>query len=269
MRWVNQARRFACVAQCRSCRKLLGLKVAPTKAEVRAAFLAAAWRHHPDSAGARHSAAADFGRLRDCYEIVSACSCVGSRIEHGTDNTHEDAIKAGAWETVPTTPSKRRKVPSAQVVNWAAARAAGIGLGEKVPDLLEVAVVLPVEPAKGDMAQGLPPFLWAAAAAVNENGQPTQQQGPEFCGVYRRTRDFNAAPAYVHSNKRFHLFWSQMFNDWKIGQRLAEKAVCSAFFEGSRDAPPWEANATTPLRWTIWNPKEQCFSSQALTVSSA
>lgn len=266
MRWGGQARRFACVAHCRSCRKLLGLTVAPTKAEVRAAFLAAAWRHHPDSPGAQHSAA-DFRQLRSCYEIVSACSCVGSRVEHGTDNIHEDAIDAAVWDTGQAAPPKRRRMPSSQV-NWAAARTAGTGVGAKVPKSLEVAVVLPVASASNEQGQRLPPFLWAAAAAVDGKGQPTQR-GPAFCGVYRRTRDFNAAPAYMHSNKCFYLFWSQMFTDWKIAQRLTEKAVCSAFLEGSRDTPPWKSDASTAVQWTIWNPEEQRFSSQALNVSSA
>jgi len=141
-------------------------------------------------------------------------------------------------------------IPGREVVTkartWQAARSAGrnVCTSASVPDDLQVAV------ASDDF------------------------QGPlVFCGFYRRIHDFNAAPAYLHGSRSFYLFWSDLFGDWKVGERLAERGAVVAFTDGSRKAPPWVATLSAQaggrpvaLQWNVWMPAEERYVLRQLSV---
>ncbi|CAE8692562.1 unnamed protein product [Polarella glacialis] len=274
---------IACTIGCRACRQLLGIGPRAGKLEVREAFLAAAWRHHPDSSGGQRTGA-DFARLRQCYELLSSCLCTAHT---ATDSTVPPNPAGPSWDEAAQDISgmngesqeshghRRRsgggRLRKPEADGWATRRFAGAAAtlaSQGVPDALEVEIL---PPASSKRAKPLPRFLWASAAAAD----PTGAHGREdFCGAYRRTKDFNATPAYVHTGLGFYLFWSQLFNDWKIAQRLKEGGVCAAFFDGSRESPPWRpslsktvhASGDAPMCWAVWDPTEQRFSPRTMSV---
>lgn len=217
------------------CRWLLGVGRNATPAEVKAAFLAAAWRHHPDTAGAAHDGMA-FARLRTCYELLLRHAQEGERSQLSSEaHPHRDGAD-----------STRRPPGALRPCTWQAARAAG-----------SLAHVEDEAPPIG-LEVRLPAFDRGTAL--------------DFCGGYRRTHDFNASPAYVHCCRSYYVFWSQLFGDWKIGERLAEKGLCLAFADGGRGEPPWAPALPGPagrpavLQWSVWDPSERRFTRRLLTV---
>mmetsp|Transcript_34529 Transcript_34529/g.75376 ORF Transcript_34529/g.75376 Transcript_34529/m.75376 type:complete len:245 (-) Transcript_34529:88-822(-) len=93
----------------------------------------------------------------------------------------------------------------------------------------------------------------------------------DFDGAYRRTDDFNMEPAYEHQSCRFYLFWSQLFNDWKIADKLAEKGVCLAFTDLNRNVAPWSLKlsgsaAQAGQTWVVWDPVAHHFGSRSLLI---
>ncbi|CAE7767621.1 unnamed protein product [Symbiodinium pilosum] len=145
---------------------------------------------------------------------------------------------------------------------WASARAKGVvAQVSSAPNRLEVRVELALD-------SPLPPFLWATAAAEGR-GPLRERPGLAFCGFYYRTIDFNAAPAFAHTQFRFYLFWSRFFSDWKIAGALSEKGACTAFFDGSRDDPPWGRAAggdPKPQQWAVWDAAADSFAKRSVLI---
>ncbi|CAJ1453639.1 unnamed protein product [Effrenium voratum] len=232
---------------CRSCRRLLGLG---ESSDLRKAFLAAAWQHHPDTT---KSAKADFAELRRCYErLQRCCGEVAEGPETLTWTPEEQELPA---------PSQRARSRHVAKGSWDSRRAAGRAQAKQPPQwpqILEVVVDLEIQ-------EPLPRFLWLSAA--EQGFGPLSQRGLAFCGAYRRSRDFNASPSYVHA-RGYHLFWSRMWCDWKIAHQLSERGACTAFVDGSQDAPPWQAfnGDIQALRWDVWDPDADRFAKKRVLV---
>lgn len=244
----------------RTCLALLHLQQGASPEDVKKAFRKAARRHHPDTAvgGSFRDSAGDFVRLYECYQLLLL---MAPSVEPGSGLSPESTSTG-----TPTSPRRRR----GNLSPWEAARAAAYRSGTAavaVPSIIAVVV---------------PAAISGAACGA-----------PGFCGLFRRTMDFNGMPAYVGRGLRYYLFWSDLFLDWKIGERLSEKTPCVAFLDGRRDAPPWTlavgpgvqpqqpprggsgataaakaaANAAASgLMWNIWNAHHRCFENRALLV---
>lgn len=105
-------------------------------------------------------------------------------------------------------------------------------------------------------AKRRPPALAPEAVEVSASSP----EASAIQGVYRRTTDFNQAPAYlsVREGQGYYLFWSERFGDWKIGERLSDSGLCLAYAEGRRTGPPWMASlaqdsSVRGLRWEVWS----------------
>ncbi|CAL1137223.1 unnamed protein product [Cladocopium goreaui] len=247
---------------CRACRRVLGLHLGPLeRTRLREAFRQAAWQHHPDSAS--KLAGANFAELRRCYEML--LHCCGKISEGGSKSDLAKWLEDRQTATVEIVKRSRQGrvarqsaglvgCPKAWDARLSAARTKVHG-----PEALEVVLDI-------DLPSELPRFLWTAAA---EQGiGPLTGRGLRFCGSYRRGQDFNAAASYVN-RFGFYLFWSQLFSDWKIANRLSEKGACTAFVDGGRDKPPWSAmqnGRVATLQWAVWDPSTESFAKQPVLV---
>ncbi|CAE7945895.1 unnamed protein product [Symbiodinium sp. KB8] len=238
---------------CEKCRRLLGVGRSASREKLRRAFLAAAWKHHPDGLGE-----GDFVELRRCYELLLE-NCDDS--ESGQDELPCSGTQEQD-EPVQSKQASRRRPLQSGSARWASARAPGLAAKIAAPERLEVRVELALT------ASPLPPFLWATAATAGR-GPWRERPGLAFCGFYYRTIDYNAAPAFAHTQFRFYLFWSRFFSDWKIAGALSEKGACTAFFDGRRDDPPWGCAANgdpKPQQWAVWDADADSFAKQAVLV---
>eukprot|EP00439_Symbiodinium_sp_Y106_P083405 s383_g23.t1 len=238
---------------CEKCRRLLGVGRSASREKLRRAFLAAAWKHHPDGLGE-----GDFVELRRCYELLLE-NCGDS--ESGQDELPCSGTQEPEEPAQPKRASRRRPLQGGSA-RWASARAPGLAAQVAAPERLEVRVELALT------ASPLPPFLWATAAAAG-HGPWRERPGFAFCGFYYRTIDYNAAPAFAHTQFRFYLFWSRFFSDWKIAGALSEKGACTAFFDGRRDDPPWGCAANgdpKPQQWAVWDADADSFAKRSVVV---
>lgn len=233
-----------CSASCRSHRELLGVPCGAPPRDVRAAFVTAAWRAHPD-AGGRESGDAAFVRLRASYEALLRCTAACRPAEGGTPMAAEagggPAAAAGGRAAPPAASHSSRfsRAVERPRPTWGAARSAG-GCqrveARPMPELVSVTT-------------------------------PGESVAPQFCGIYRRTRDFNGSPAYVRDGLEYYLYWSRLFRDWKIGELLAEQGLCAAFCEGDRETPPWQAAAAPSSNgWSVWLPATREYQVQRLAI---
>ncbi|CAE7481763.1 unnamed protein product [Symbiodinium natans] len=245
---------------CDACRRLLGVGHRVTRQALRRAFLAAAWKHHPDGLGK-----GDFAELRRCYELLlDYCETSDSGQDEQTSLDSLDVQEAVQAKRVR---AAQRRGPRAAGntggARWASARSTGATtLAVSAPDRLEVRVELALT------ASPLPPFLWATAAAAG-HGPWHERPGLSFCGFYYRTVDFNAAPAFAHTKLRFYLFWSRFFSDWKIAGALSEKGATTAFFDGSREDPPWGRAVDgdpKPQQWAVWDTDADSFAKRSVLI---
>lgn len=205
---------------CRACRRVLGLHLGPLeRTRLREAFRQAAWQHHPDSAS--KLAGANFAELRRCYEML--LHCCGKISEGGSKSDLAKWLEDRQTATVEIVKRSRQGRVARQSAGLAwDARLSAARTKVHGPEALEVVLDI-------DLPSELPRFLWTAAA---EQGiGPLTGRGLRFCGSYRRGQDFNAAASYVN-RFGFYLFWSQLFSDWKIANRLSEKGACTAFVDG-------------------------------------
>mmetsp|Transcript_32636 Transcript_32636/g.76491 ORF Transcript_32636/g.76491 Transcript_32636/m.76491 type:complete len:531 (-) Transcript_32636:88-1680(-) len=105
----------------------------------------------------------------------------------------------------------------------------------------------------------LPPSqIWLS---VLSRGRSSVADG--LAGRYRHLGPFNRRPSFEKLGKRrYYLFWSAQFRDWKISERLSDDGVCTAFAEdGSGRRLPWH---TRPLRWSVWDPEVRSYSGKKL-----
>ena len=229
------------------CHAVLGVPKGASRAEIKAAFLAAAKRHHPDISTTADNGDA-FVRLRSCYEMLLRQQKASGSI-HKSPLHAEDPPVQQPQPPPPPPPPKPHKPRISRHGSWAALRAAGsssdsTGAVASMPLAVEVSLAL----SSATMVS-------SAAATIDEGEEPA------FCGTYRRTCDFNFSPAYARHGGGYFLFWSAEFRDWKIGERLADDGLCAAYAEGDR-----RALQSPRLRWAVWDAGRNRFAPQQLSI---
>jgi len=109
-----------------------------------------------------------------------------------------------------------------------------------------------------------PAQLWLT---VVSRGRSQIAEG--MTGSYNHLGPFNGRPSFEKLGKRrYYLFWSSQFRDWKISERMSDDGVCAAFAEdGNGRRYPWQMRRA--LQWSVWDPEARAYCYKRLRFEPA